>query len=77
MLIEGAAAERRTRVMIECKDYKPHSTGPIGVEYVDAIDSKRRDLRLDAVLICSNGGFTDVAIPKGIACPCRPGQRHA
>ncbi len=62
--IEGTADGELKRTMVECKDYNPVSTGPIGIEHVDAIESKKRDLQLDAAFICSNAGFTAGAISK-------------
>jgi hypothetical protein len=55
--------EERT-VLIECKDYDPRKTGPVGIRYVDEIDSKRRDLGVDAAFLCSNAGFTSNAVRK-------------
>lgn len=52
------------RGMIECKDFNPQTTGPVGIGYIDAVDSKRRDLGLDFVLLCSNAGYTAEAIRK-------------
>jgi hypothetical protein len=37
---------------------------PAGVETVDAADSKRADVKADAMLVCSNTGFDAVAIRK-------------
>ena len=62
--IEGTAGGRLVRTMIECKDYDPASSGPIGIELVDALESKRRDLALDSALICSNAGYTADAVRK-------------
>lgn len=52
------------RGVIECKDFNPATTGPVGIEYIDALDSKRRDLRLDVAMLCSNAGFTGTAVRK-------------
>jgi hypothetical protein len=65
VLVEGNVDDRPFRVLIECKDYNPNTTGKVGIEFVDAIDSKRHDLRVDATVICSNSGFTQDAIRKG------------
>jgi hypothetical protein len=65
VLVEGALDGRPFRVLIECKDYNPDTTGRVGIEYLDAIDSKRQDLAVDAAVICSNSGFTQDAIRKG------------
>ncbi|HEY4370008.1 MAG TPA: restriction endonuclease [Steroidobacteraceae bacterium] len=55
---------RAVKVLIECKDYNPNTTGPVGIGMVDALESKRRDLRIDIPIICSNAGFTKPAIAK-------------
>ena len=54
-------AQNRT-VLIECKDFAPGRT--VGIEYVDALDSKRQDLGVDVTLLCCNAGFTAPAILK-------------
>jgi len=46
--------------VIECKDWNK----PIGIAFIDALDSKRRDLGTKAALICSNSGFTADALRK-------------
>jgi len=58
--IEGAPF----KLVIECKDYNPRTTGKVGIEYVDALDSKRHDLQVDGAIICSNSGFSSDAIRK-------------
>ena len=52
------------KVLIECKDYNPRRTGRVGIELIDALDSKRRDLNIDIPMICSNAGFAEPAIKK-------------
>jgi len=47
-------------ILIECKDHKR----PIGIAVVDALDSKRRDLKADAAVLYSNSGFTAQALLK-------------
>lgn len=37
---------------------------PVGIEAIDAADSKRRDVRANAMLLCSNTGFDASAIQK-------------
>ena len=64
VLIEDVVEGRRVRVMIECKDYKPRSPRPLGIEFVDAIAGKMPDLGLTTAVICSNAGFTEGAIKK-------------
>jgi hypothetical protein len=58
VLVEGAADGDSRSVLIECKDFDPKKTGRVGIQYVDALDSKRRDLGNEVALICSNAGFT-------------------
>jgi len=47
-------------VVIECKDWNR----PIGIAFIDALDSKRRDLGASIAMICSNSGFTSDALRK-------------
>jgi hypothetical protein len=47
-------------VVIECKDWNK----PIGIAFIDALDSKRRDIGASAAMICSNSGFTADALRK-------------
>ena len=60
----GTLAGRHKRVLVECKDYNPASTGKVGIEHVDALDSKAADLRFDLKILCSNAGFTEGAVRK-------------
>lgn len=62
--IEGVADGQPRKVLIECKDFNPNKTGPVGIGYVDALESKRRDIGADVSFICSNAGFTSSAISK-------------
>jgi hypothetical protein len=62
--IEGQINGRAVRVVIECKDFDLRKTGPVGRPFVDALDSKRHDLGVDAAFICSNSGFTSDALSK-------------
>jgi restriction endonuclease len=64
VLIEGTAGGHPTKGIVECKDFNPSRTGPVGIAYIDALDSKRRDLAAQFALICSNAGFTTDAIRK-------------
>lgn len=50
--------------VIECKDFDPKSTGKVGREFIDALDSKRHDLGASIAIICSNSGFTVDALRK-------------
>ena len=65
-------------VLIECKDW----TAPIGIAVVDALESKRRDLRADEAVIYSNSGFTVPALRKasrigiGMASALRAGDHR-
>jgi hypothetical protein len=40
--------------MVECKDWRRR----VGIETIDAIESKRRDVAADMAFVCSNSGFT-------------------
>jgi hypothetical protein len=62
--IEGRMNGRSVRIVIECKDFDLRKTGPVGRPIVDALDSKRHDLNVDAAFICSNSGFTEDALRK-------------
>jgi hypothetical protein len=62
--IEVQTDGRTVRGTVECKDFNPQTTGPVGIGYVDALESKRRDIGSDFSMICSNAGFTADAIRK-------------
>jgi hypothetical protein len=62
--IEGITGGRKTKAIIECKDFDPRKTGPVGIRFVDELDSKRHDIGADFSLICSNAGFTSDALRK-------------
>ena len=47
-------------VLVECKDH----ARPIGIGFVDAFESKIRDLRPDRAVMFSNSGFTRDALRK-------------
>jgi Restriction endonuclease len=47
-------------VVIECKDWN----SPIGIGFIDALDSKRHDIGASLAMICSNSGFTGDALRK-------------
>lgn len=64
VLIEGTTDGQPTKGIVECKDFNPKTTGPVGIAYLDALDSKRRDLSANFALLCSNAGFTADAIRK-------------
>ncbi len=64
VLVTGTVDGTERRVLIECKDYNPATTGPVGIEVVDALESKRRDLETHVAMICSNSGFTVPAVDK-------------
>jgi hypothetical protein len=46
--------------VIECKDWDR----PIGIAFIDALDSKRGDIGASVAMICSNSGFTADALRK-------------
>lgn len=60
VVVSGTVDGVKHSVLIECKDY----TRPVGIGVVDALESKRHDLAVDAALLCSNTGFTRQAISK-------------
>jgi hypothetical protein len=62
--IVGTFEGKVRRVLIECKDYNPASTGKVGIEHIDALESKRRDLEFHFSAVCSNAGFTEGAVKK-------------
>ena len=64
VLIEGILNGSPHKILIECKDFDRKKTGPVGIHFVDALDSKRHDLDVDSAIICSNSGFTKDAIRK-------------
>ena len=64
VLVEGTVDGVPRRVLVECKDFNPTTTGPVGIGFVDALESKRRDLAADVSFICSNAGFTADAVRK-------------
>ena len=61
--IEGEADGTPRRVHIECRDYNP-DRGKIGIEQIDALESKHRDMKFDKSFLCSNAGFSDPARRK-------------
>lgn len=62
--IRGQINGREMLIVIECKDFNRRSTGKVGREFVDALDSKRHDLGASFAIICSNSGFTADALHK-------------
>ncbi len=62
--IIGTYQGQQRRVLIECKDFSPTSTGPVGIGHVDALESKTRDLGFHFAAVCSNAGFTEGAVRK-------------
>jgi hypothetical protein len=47
-------------ILVECKDH----ARPIGIGFVDAFESKIRDLKSDRAIMFSNSGFTQDALKK-------------
>lgn len=64
VIVDGSVDGETWSILIECKDYNPDTTGPVGIEIVDALESKRRDLSIRTAMICSNAGFTRGAVRK-------------
>ena len=64
VLVEGIADGKSRKMLVECKDFNPKSTGPVGIPIIDALESKARDLKVDFSVVCSNAGFTSDALRK-------------
>src|SRR5438034_9491867 len=64
VLISSASEGQHLRLLIECKDFNPRTTGPVGIGYVDALDSKRHDVGATTAILCCNAGFTREAVRK-------------
>src|SRR5688572_2658658 len=47
-------------VLLECKDWRR----PVGIDAIDKLESKSRDLGAESALIYSNSGFTKQALVK-------------
>jgi hypothetical protein len=62
--VRGTMDGKPTLTVIECKDFDLLRTGKVGRPFVDALDSKRTDLKADFALFCSNSGFTSDALSK-------------
>jgi hypothetical protein len=58
--VRGYIDGKQTFILIECKDWKKD----VGIEEIDALDSKRHDVGADITMIVSNGGFTAPALLK-------------
>jgi Restriction endonuclease len=58
--VRSPSGEPVRLVLIECKDWKD----PVGIEEIDKLESKRRDLHAEKAVICSNSGFTRNALRK-------------
>lgn len=58
--IRGNLQNSPAFVLIECKDWKRR----VGIQAIDALDSKRKDLGVTLAVICSNSGFSKNAIKK-------------
>jgi hypothetical protein len=61
VLVRGSADGKPIFVFIECKDWRRR---PVGVEVIDALDSKRSDVGATHAVIYSNSGFTSIALRK-------------
>jgi hypothetical protein len=58
--IRGNLEGRPAFVLIECKDWKRK----VGIQTIDALESKHKDLGVTHAVICSNSGFSKDAIRK-------------
>lgn len=68
VLVRGKIDDREQLILVECKDWKTK----VGIEQIDAIDSKRADLSATRTMIFSNSGFSSGALRKaqrvGVIC---------
>jgi hypothetical protein len=62
VVVRGEVEGKQRTVLIERKDFGPKRT--VGIDLVDALDSKRKDLGVDTSFLCCNVGFTGPAIRK-------------
>jgi hypothetical protein len=62
VVVRGEVEGKQRTVLIECKDFGPKRT--VGIDLVDALESKRKDLGVDTSFLCCNVGFTGGAIRK-------------
>ncbi len=60
VVIRPKLAGSAPQIVIECKDWNR----PIGIAFIDALDSKRRHIGASIAMICSNSGFTADALHK-------------
>ena len=58
--IRGMIDGEETFILLECKDWKKD----VGIEAVDALDSKRHDVGANKAMLVSNSGFTSGALRK-------------
>lgn len=58
--VRGTLQGKDHFALVECKDWKRR----VGIEVVDALESKRHDLGADSAAIYSNSGFADPALRK-------------
>lgn len=63
--VRGTQDGRPYFILIECKDKTyGRSRRRVSIEDVDALDSKRKDLKADLAVLCSNTGFAVRALQK-------------
>jgi hypothetical protein len=63
--IRGIHNGREYFILVECKDYTYGSTRRrVSINEIDALESKRRDLKADLTVLCSNTGFSAPALRK-------------
>jgi len=60
--VRGVFNNKDSFLFIECKDWNR----PVGIEIIDAVDSKGQDLKTDEIIVFSNSGFTKEAINKSL-----------
>ena len=63
--IRGTLNNQQVLIFIECKDYTySNKPTPVGIKDLDALESKRHDLKANLAMIASNSGFTAPALSK-------------
>ncbi|MGZ8163148.1 MAG: restriction endonuclease, partial [Methylobacter sp.] len=58
--VRGTVEGKEQFILVECKDWKKK----VGIETIDALESKRHDLVADHAVIYSNSGFSQPALRK-------------
>src|SRR5262245_53312974 len=63
--VRGIHNGREYFILIECKDHTYGRTRrKVSINEIDALESKRKDLKADLTVLCSNTGFSAPALRK-------------